>query len=206
MLSAIPVRAAQDSGFENGLRLGAAMPAGNVDSERPLADDVAVRFPVWVDIGYRLNPVVYLALFAQVGIDRAASACTDHVTDALRCTVEDVRLGFEGLAHLTPNTPLDWWLGAGIGWERLEQRTPYNTGDTGLNSVKVVDEYHQGPALDLQAGLDFTVAGDLRVGPFVAYTLGTYLDESCPADKCNKAGDNALHHWFTLGMRGTFGP
>jgi hypothetical protein len=49
--------------------------------------------------------------------------------------------------------------------------------------------------LRLGVGTDFTVARNLRLGPFVEFSLGEFLGLS------SNAAVPALHFWFAVGLR-----
>jgi hypothetical protein len=182
-----------------------------------MSDTIATRVPVWVDIGYRLNRSLYLAAFGQVGLDGAGDGCKAHSGNGSgACTAEDWRLGAEALIHVFGAATPDLWLGIGLGWEQVNERARFLANidpspGLGDQAVATIDEVDQGPVVELQAGLDFPVDGKLRAGPFVTYAAGTFVSRSfscsggaaCPDSEID---DAAIHHFVTLGARGSFGP
>jgi opacity protein-like surface antigen len=201
-----------ESGFQNALRVGISLPAGVTSEGHALSDDVVRRVPVIGDLGYRIDRHWFLGIMGMVGLDEATNDCGlgEGAAD-VNCTLEGWRLGLEAFAHPLGNDSLDLWLGGGIGWEHLETKVliPPPAGATTAGTTLRSSE--EGPALDLAAGIDFPIEGKLAAGPFLGYTGGMFLQRStvCPANaSCpsNEIGDTGLHHWFTLGARGRFGP
>lgn len=204
------------TGFSSGLRLGAGVPIGKagrdpLDAERSLSDLTPWRAPVWVDLGYTFGALT-LGIYGQVGVGGTGDAC---VAD---CEWSDIRFGVSGELRLLPGAVVDPWIGLGLGYESLSYRT--------LASVMVTDEMGQqdsvavriterfaGPELLLHGGVDFQVEDALRVGPFVALSLGQYTTDSfdcqpnspeCPSGSSVDGG--ALHGWLSVGVRGAYTP
>jgi hypothetical protein len=206
-----------ESGFEHGLRVGFSVAAGESTSGRSMSDTIATRVPVWVDIGYRLDRSLYLAAFGQVGLDGAGDGCQAYSSDgSASCTAEDWRLGAEVLLHVFGAAKPDLWLGVGLGWEHVNETSRFVADidpslGVGDQAAATIDEVTQGPFLELQAGLDFPVDGKLRAGPFATYAAGTFVSRSFDCSTgaaCPDSGidDAAIHHFVTLGARGSFGP
>jgi hypothetical protein len=201
-----------ESGFQHALRLGFSVPAGESADGRALSEDVTYRVPVVLEIGYRTSHTLYVGLMGVAGIDAASDEC--GLTAGVRgasCTFEGWRLGAEALLYPLDREAMDLWLGAALGWEVIEQKAlvPDPTNQNAFGGSRLQSE-ESGPALDLQAGIDFRVEGKLAAGPFLNYTGGMYVvrstdcpdTASCPSD-IDEAG---IHHWLTLGVRGRFGP
>jgi hypothetical protein len=201
-----------DSGFEHSLRVGFALPAGRSADGRAMKDDVAHRVPIIVDIGYRASRTWYFALMGMVGVDSAKETCllSQGQTGDISCTVEGWRVGLEAMVHPLPEDSLDLWIGAGLGWERMEQKVLIAPEEPAQGFGTTLRMAQEGPALELQGGIDIPVASRLSFGPFASYVAGTFVRASniCPpAFSCPSSVDQVeVHHWLTLGMRGTFGP
>ena len=203
---------------EHGLRLGASLPLGESSSGRDLSDDAVVRLPVWVDIGFRPSRDLYLALFGQVGLGSAGDMCEQLLPlGDPSCAYEDWRVGFEALLSPLPPEEIGLWIGAGVGWEwkwqmsRAVVEIPNADGTTD-SAPLTVTELDQGPMLELQGGIDFRALDLVRTGPFLSYTVGSFLHRElkCPSELvCTTSSDwlsdATVHHWLTVGMRGTFG-
>lgn len=55
------------SGFEAGLRLGYAVSMGDIVEDEALSDGISGHVPLWLDVGYRVTPEVFLGGYGQYG-------------------------------------------------------------------------------------------------------------------------------------------
>jgi hypothetical protein len=208
------------SGFQHSLRLGVSMPAGQTADGRSLKDDVTRRVPIMLDIGYRASPLWYFAILGVAGVDRSADHCRVASGAATgECTLEGWRLAAEVLLHPFDRRSFDPWFGLAFGWEALQQKAlipPDPAAGAAAGFGTTIRSTTQGPALDIQAGVDFPIEGKLAAGPFLGYTGGIYVDRTvqCPAGASDigitcvspDIDSVGLHHWLTIGVRGRFGP
>lgn len=211
-----PGAPAADTGFETGLRLGIGLPVGSAGqdgagSDRRVGDLTPWRVPIWIDVGYHYSPVTTLGVYAQLGIGGTGDAC------ASECDWSDLRIGVEGQWRLVPASPLNAWVGVGIGYESLSFRTLEIieiAPPDALTPVQVstrIAERLGGPELLLQAGLDFKVDDSLRIGPYLSATGALYLSDGFTCDVrggCPRAGleGSGFHAWLGVGVRGSYYP
>ena len=205
-----------DTGFETSLRLGIGVPVGSAGqdsagTDRSVSDLTPWRVPIWIDVGYHFSPATTLGVYAQVGIGGTGDACTSE------CDWSDLRIGVEGQWRVAPASPLNPWLGLGLGYESLSYRTLQlievvrpDTGTPTQVSTRIAERLG-GPELLLQAGLDFEVEDSLHIGPYLSATGGLYLSDSFTCDvrgACPLAGldGSGLHGWLGVGVRGSYFP
>ncbi|MGZ3474921.1 MAG: hypothetical protein ACXWUG_11955, partial [Polyangiales bacterium] len=209
--------AAKEGGIELGLRTGFGIPLGkSSESDNPaassdagkLSSGITGQIPIWLDVGYRINPNIYAGVYFQYGIILAKKG-TDpgNCPDAASCSGSDMRFGVNAQYHLMPDQSFDPWVGVGIGYEILSLKESAN-GRDGKSSAKGLE------FLNLQVGGDYKVAPNLGIGPFISFSLGQYsgasVDNGAGSTDIDFDGEagrpkKALHEWLTIGLRGTFG-
>lgn len=213
-VAALTPEGERSSGFEHGLRLGVSLPVGQTDEGNPLRSGdlsgvVALRVPIWLDIGYRLNPSWWVGLAPELGLGPEGSDCDDDH----RCEWSDLRLSAQAIYSISPNSSSDPWIGAGLGWESLRGSVTLTATDPSSDQEVALRlrEVLQGPQIFAQGGMRFDLGESLKVGPYLSASAGMFLlDEfdcpeaaGCPADGIE---EHKLHAWFGLGVRGTHGP
>jgi hypothetical protein len=186
-------------GWSLGLRSGYALPFGSVSgkSSAALAHLYDAAVPIWVDIGYRSSPHFYGGIYVQYGPTvMAGDACAPD----MQCHGSDLRVGFNVHYHFTPGRSFDPWIGLGAGYELANA----SFAAVGRMAAMTVSGFE---IANVQLGGDFTIADVLRLGPFVAATLGDYSTASFEANGARAAGgieDQALHSWLMIGLRGQY--
>lgn len=194
------------SGFEAGLRAGAALPLGKAGrdadgADRKLAALTSWRAPLWLDVAYRLSPGASYGVYGQLGVGGTGGGCTGQ------CDFTDLRIGAQAQWRFSPEDQLDPWLGLGVGWESLSYRSL--SLDEGTASTELLG----GPELLLQAGLALRLERALHVGPFVSAGVGSYLRDSyecvpagseCPAG--STVAGSGLHSWLGVGLSVRYSP
>jgi len=206
---------AQDpgTGFEAGLRVGYAVPLGNLvggdDDDRGLDNAIKGALPIWADLGYRVLPELFLGLYGQYGFGFSGhmfgDACDDNPEPD--CSASSLRLGLEVHYHPVPESVANPWVGLGLGYEWL--MFAIERGGSGLSFT-----VHGFELLNLQAGLDFKVTDNFYLGPALSFSLGQYSEVSadctggdandCPEDP--EVEETALHEWLVLALRGAYAP
>jgi len=218
------VFAQSDSGLAFGLRVGYAIPMGKAGaipaqaggvtdtSQDSLHDAVKGMVPLWLDVGYRVNPAVYVGAFFQYGFGIVnkdnASACNQ----GLSCSAHDIAFGANVHYHILPDAQFDPWVGAGLGYEILSASESGNLAFGGLSfSVDGSASYKGFQFLILEAGGDFKATPALAVGPFVNFALGKYTSWSSSVtsagqtqDQSGDLQDTGMHEWLTIGVRGQY--
>jgi hypothetical protein len=180
-------------GLELGLRIGYALPLGSEAQNINLSDVFSGVVSVWADAGYRLaSPNLLLGAYLQYGLGvlggRTAKLCTYGVS----CSASVVLYGAEVHYHFVPRGTFDPWIGVGVGLENVKISSP----ESGLSSSASL------------TGFDFAIlqaGGDYRgvVGPCLMFGVGEYTSGSAGGQSAS-IQSQALHEWFTLGVRGVF--
>jgi len=205
--------------FELGFRTGYGIPIGKATDSA--GDDmnklIAGQIPIWVDIGARINRHLALGAYFSYGFGFLGSevrpTCEELESAAAAagasasCSTSDLRLGFQVGYHFSPSQSLDPWIGGGIGYEMFSFSTSASVD--GQSATVTLDatgfEY-----VNVQSGLDFRLAENFGLGPFLALSLASYdeLGASCSGD-CGllldasaSIEDQSIHAWLFLGLRG----
>ena len=139
--------------------------------------------PLWIDAGWRVNPNLFLGAFVAygIGVDKNFPGTSGH----------DVRFGIQAQLNTSLEEPLSAWAGLGLGYEVLEVSSPGPMTAYGW-------EY-----FNVQAGVDVSTGTAIRVGPFVAFTVGEFLRETFSGGPTFPLGDQ-LHLSAILGLRAVF--
>jgi outer membrane protein len=226
VLSTVARDAGADVKLELGARAGYALPfgaiAGDGVREAKLDDVAAGQVPLWFDIGARMGPAAFAGVYVQYGVavlaDDFLSFC-DELDRSYRdeggsasCQVHDLRLGAEFHYHFAPFGELDPWAGVGFGYEWLSAGVFVHGADGNGDHAAT---FHGFEFANLQAGLDVRVTSTMSVGPFAAFTLGSYerIARSCAGGLCDEDDDgleriraSVLHEWLFFGIRAEFLP
>jgi hypothetical protein len=200
------------TGFEGGLRLGYGIPLGKSSGRgEDMNEGISGQAPLWIDLGYRIIPPLFLGLYFQYGLgflgDDLERSCDEGNAD---CSVVDIRFGAQVQYHPYPGRAGDLWLGAGIGYEWLT----ISTDEAGLNIGVTMRGFEY---FSLQLGVDFTVTHHFYLGPFLAISGGEFSstsvscsgDPSCSAFEAEMSqdiDDKSLHSWIFIGVRGGYEP
>jgi hypothetical protein len=186
--------------IEVGLRAGYGLPFGHTGrlagdlSDDKLSASVKGEIPLWLDVGYRLDPRMYVGLSFQYAFGLVPSGvCADGVS----CSITDMRLGANFIYHLAPHQSVDPWLGFGVGYEWFELKAAAPEGE--VTGTVGAFEF-----ANLQAGADFEVTPSFALGPFVSFSLGEYRGISYSgaplADQ--DVVSKSVHEWLLFGVRG----
>jgi len=183
-------------GLEAGLRLGYALPMGEAAKDSKMSDAFSGMIPVWVDVGYRIDPSLYAGLYAQYGL-LSIKDCPDGAD----CSGSDIRFGVMGAYHLMPAESFDPWLGFGIGYEMTKVK--FSAGGQDSSTTYKGLEF-----ANLQLGGDYKVSDGFAIGPFLSFSLGQYSSAEVEMAGVSASGDitdKGMHQWLALGVRGAFG-
>lgn len=208
MLTLVPgVARAQTPGIELGLRLGYGIPLGSAVPGSDLNKNIAGELPLWVELGYRLDPRWMVGAYGLYGFGFATSD-EERMCDAnhVDCSLHDLRLGAQIQYHVVPAGKLDPWLGLGFGYEWLTANGTLASGvRSGSATLRGWEFVH------LQAGADWPVGEGLAIGPFISFSFAEYTNVStdCSGASCGPGvngpvDDKSLHQWLVVGLRGTF--
>ena len=95
-----------------------------------------------------------------------------------------------------PESPLDPWVGVGIGYEHRKARVSFAASEvSGSNS---------GFELKAEIGTDLSLAQSFSIGPYAALALGEYVSFGEPRLPGGVPSSKALHAWAFLGTRARF--
>lgn len=217
----------KESGLALGLRLGYALPMGKLGtaatpgttpntSKDDLSDTVTGMVPIWIDVGYRVNPAIYVGGFFQYGFGFVNKDNSTACNQGISCSAHDIALGANIHYHIQPAAQFDPWIGAGLGYEILGvSESGTATAQVGTQAISItVDDSGSTKGfqfLILEAGGDFTPAPDFVVGPFVSFALGQYSTYSVSGtsggvtrSQDGDLTDTGMHEWLTIGVRGQF--
>lgn len=197
-----------DQGITLGARLGFGVPSGRISDDvdatgaridPSLSDLVRHKVPIWLELGYRFNPMVWGGLYLELS---PTSVNGDFCLPGRDCSASDVRFGVDMQLHFSPYAQIDPWVGIGIGMEFLHVKA----FDPSVNDIS--DFSWAGLELPLlEAGLDLALSPRATLGPYVAWSIGqfTRYGVSTPgfADISGHIQDHAIHTWFQIGVKGT---
>jgi hypothetical protein len=212
------------TGFEVALRTGYAAPIGRLGASIDLSSPIGGQIPLWLDLGSRVLPELFIGAYAQYGFGFDGSGVyvsnrdrlDDSMPDVLpcsaagvRCTESDIRLGLELFYHPLPRNLIDPWFGLGIGYEWLNLTEAMGRAHASLT-------LHGIEPVNLQSGVDFALAPHVGLGPFVALTFAQFRRASVECSGVavchvlNFSGQlpngNRKHAWFVFGVHGAYGP
>jgi hypothetical protein len=188
------------SGLELGFRFGLAHPGGAVGggavATTPQVGDVAETWlPFGVEGGYRISPGAYVGALLQWG-----PAIGD---DNALCAACGFRYDLEALGEVRlypfPNSTVTPWVSFGMGWEimHLSFNDPSNPTAT-----------YAGPILgNFQIGVDVR-SKSFAAGPYFGAEIGEFTARSLDPEPPGEPSTfpHAAHEWFTIGLRGSYGP
>jgi hypothetical protein len=189
-------------GFDLGLRLGYAIPFGDIDANagNGLASAFSGAIPFVLEGGYRFNQQLTLGALFQYGFaqvkDGNASGCGGGVS----CSGSIVRLGIEGIFHFPNPGMFAPWAGAAIGYEWMGISASGGGLSTSAGASGI--EF-----LTLQGGAEYRMAPQFTLGPFASLSFaryGTVSVDNGTGSVSTDISDPALHEWLQLGVRGSF--
>jgi hypothetical protein len=211
--SAAHVASAQEpgTGFEAGLRVGFALPLGDAlggvgggEDGNDLDRVIEGAIPIWVDLGYRVLPELFVGLYGQYGFGFSGTDRCDGSAEA-DCPSSTMRLGLQLHYHPLLESGANPWVGLGFGYEWLTFGV-----ESGQDAISFTLRGFE--LLNLQAGLDFEVTESFHLGPAISFSLGQYSEASSDCsgyfvDQCMVPEfEAALHEWLMLGVRGAYAP
>jgi hypothetical protein len=180
-------------GIEVGLRAGYAIPLGSEAQNSNLNNVFSGVIPLWADAGYRLaSPNLLLGAYFQYGFGLLGGEAANQCKNGVSCSASVLMYGAQVHYHLLPGGIFDPWIGAGVGLENVHLSVSQGGQSTSSSLT----------------GFDFAIlqaGGDYRgvVGPFVMFGIGEYTNVSA-AGQSASIPNQALHEWFTIGVRGVY--
>ena len=189
-------RAEEDQGVQLAARVGFTLPFGSVLGDNgggasSFSDTFTGFIPFELEAGYRINPNIMVGAFLQYGIGLPKNCAT-----GASCSGHDISFGIQGHYHFAPKEQIDPWGGVGIGYEilGLSQSGSTSNGDLTLSGFQYIT---------LQGGVDFPVAANFKLAPFINLAIGSYTNESFNGNS-SSSFNSAVHELVTVGLRGSF--
>jgi hypothetical protein len=204
-LASPPTDDAARTPFSMAVRSGASIPAGSIDERSTMNDFVAWQVPVFVDVGVRPIPQLFLGTYVGVGFGAVSDEFERTLCAPRDCSAQSGHLGVEAQYQFSTADRSKPWIGYGIGFESLSS--------TGFSESSL-----RGPEYArFMAGIDFLLWPEIAAGPFIDGTLGRYTSFNAEqrvlgassASTTALEGEVAspgLHSWLTLGMRLVISP
>jgi len=191
-----------DHGVQIGLRSGFGLPFGKpYDADVSLKGDFKGVIPIWVDAGYRFNPAMYLGAYGMFGYGLMNTGNNVCGADGVSCSGYNVRVGINGQYHFLPKGSVDPWFGVGFGYEWLHNQASGPGGS-------ISQTFRGVELLGLQIGTDFEVDQNIKLGPFIGYSIGQFGYGKQTYDTAQLKGTSnlgisnmALHEWLVFGVR-----
>lgn len=189
------------TGFQLALRPGFAIPLGDGVQGAAMSDSVSPQVPLFIDIGGKVIPEVFIGGYFGFGVGTAAGGAKDLCeANGGGCLVARLNFGIQVQAHMMPRSQVDPWVGYGFGYETLGMGESSNgliksAGYAGLEFGR------------LMAGVDFRLSRVFGVGPFADFSVVQYSTASIDGNSFDLASDRkTAHMWLTIGARFVFFP
>ena len=184
-----------------GLGIGYSMPFGDALKGESMTNLYSGEIPIELELSYKLTHAFSLGVYGGYGygiVTPSGRLEADVAASGVIQSIATWRVGVQGeyeLGKMGAGTP---FLGARVGYV-----TESVTGKNGWgNSSASGWEW-----LTLVFGVDFQAARGVAIAPYVSGAIGQYTDLK-PAGGSSASipgGDQTLHGWLTIGVRGTYG-
>ena len=190
-------------GLDLGLRVGYAIPFGDIDGTagNSLSSRVSGAIPFILEAGYRFTPVLTAGVLVEYAFGQVNDAGTGCGSANVSCSASMTQLAIEGLFYIPFHAPFVPWVGLATGYE-------WASLDASGNLANASFAVRGAEFITVQAGGDFLVASRFALGPFLSYSVGRYATSSTELNGTTTTRDIAdpsTHEWLQLGVRGTFG-
>jgi outer membrane protein len=197
------------SGFEAGMRLGYAMPMGQVTgagTNPALSNLYSGMMPIWFDVGVRASPHFYIGGYFQYGVAfvgplSGSPTALDPCAGGTSCSGSVLAGGLDARYHAQPDQSFDPWVGLGIGYEvaNLSMSQGGSSAGMSLSGFQLVN---------LSVGGDVRTSRNFAFGPYAMLSVGEYSgcgfsDAAASLGSCT-VPQTALHEWFSFGVRAAF--
>jgi hypothetical protein len=190
-------------GLDLGLRVGYAIPFGDIDGNAgdSLSSRVSSGVPFILEAGYRFTPVLTAGVLVEYAFGQVNDAGTGCGTRNVSCSASMTQVAVEGLFYIPFGAPFVPWVGVATGYEWASLDASGNLANTSF-AVRGAE------FVTVQAGADVPVGPRFALGPFISYSIGRYATSSVQLNGTTTTQDIAnpsTHEWLQLGVRGTFG-
>jgi hypothetical protein len=181
-------------GLDLGARVAWAFPAGNLAEGLSLSGAFTGALPLQLDVGYRFDRHFSAGLFFSW-----APGFPNDCPAGSTCSGSSTRLGLEVFYTLDRQGSLRPWFGAGAGyeWLRTEEKAGAGTARATLSGFEWID---------LQVGGDFAATPSAWFGPYFMFTAGKFadIDLASVGTQSVASGQQRMHYWLVLGLRGHY--
>jgi hypothetical protein len=189
--------------FEAAVRFGIAWPSYTDALYEPTLNLTA--YPIWLDVGVRLSPVVFLGAYFSFAPTSAVGDYTSRVSPCdIHCYAREYHFGLELQVHpFVPPPGMVWipdpWIGVGAGYEvrqwRYDDDGPCSSSPFQMYCYAPHVGALRGPELLLQLGFSLR-KGAFSLGPYFSASYGVYTED---------AGFTLSepHWWLSVGLRFT---
>ena len=208
MISKAPSRSSApraNRGFQLAFRTGYAQAFGNITNVPgdTMGSVYSGQMPLILDVGGKLSRHWFLGAYTGIGLGSAGGGLgEDCRAAAATCVGVSFRLGALAEYNFLPSRRVNPWLGFGMG---LEYNGLFLSGRDWSGSISAIGV----EIVSLLAGFDVRLSPGFGVGPFVAFSFGTYVSTSVDDNGAvtrQTITNPGWHEWFMLGVRMTFRP
>jgi hypothetical protein len=193
-----------------GAKVGLAFPGGDAYANTKMSSTIGMAVPVELSLNFAIAPQLDVGVYGGYAFvqpdanyadycDYWSGSCSEHLW---RLGVKtEYAFGGQGISP---------YVGANLGfeWDKLDESVPLYGND--------FTETLRGWELGFELGADAWVGPRSKVGAFVGLSFGEYTWEKFDGTIVTTAGtitdtssgritDTAMHQWFTVGVRGSFG-
>ena len=209
LLVAAALPAAASAQVTLGLRVGYAIPNGDLQKDAKLSDQLSSQVPIQADVMYRITPVVAAGIYASYAPAQVASALKDQsallVGPGASTSASLWRLGLQA-TYAFPRDAFVPWVGLGSGLE-------VGNFEVKNGPAKITGTTRGWEWLNLQAGADYAFTKVVAAGVYASWAVGKYYYQGGEVSGTGLAdgsaggglgSDAATHSWFSFGLRGRF--
>jgi outer membrane protein OmpA-like peptidoglycan-associated protein len=184
------IRTAPRRAFELGVDAGWTQPFGDINRGRSIGDLVGPGFGVGLGLGYRISPHFAVTLGGAYHESNEGRILPDSTE------VRGLALSLTGTYHFRPYSFIDPYVSLGGGYRMLWQVPDAPQTQILTHGVQLAK---------LQVGVDYRVAKNVAVGPFVAADLNYFLWDNPEGPR----GDldiqaNRVNTFISAGIAGRF--
>lgn len=176
------------SGLSVGLRSGYGIAMGDAFKDAKMSDGIKGQIPIWLDLGYKINPNIYVGGYFSYGIGMINK---DKACGGGSCGANIMRFGIDAHYHIMPEATFDPWVGLGVGYEIAKTTGDVEASLKGLEFVNI------------QAGGDYKVAPNFGIGPWLSFSMAQYSKVEAGGQSADIT-DKAMHQWLMIGIRGVY--
>jgi hypothetical protein len=199
-----PAAVRDTPGIDFAARVGYARPFGtsfSASAVNKLGDLASSAVPLALEAGVRANAGVTIGVLFEYAIMNVNGNPYVGCGPIVSCSGHVVHFGLEGIYNFNLDAVVTPWVGIGAGIEWFHISSSGNGRSTAVTA-------NGAELLTLHAGGDVRISPRLAVGPYVSLTLASYKAASFGSpffpDATRFDGDNGLHEWLQLGVRGRF--